>query len=234
MNIKVIYASTGVYKGGSDEWESPDLLFRNLHREFDFTIDMAATELNAKLPRYSSDSLHKPIRLNERVFCNPPYSHISKFLKMAPVADLSVFLIPARVQSRYWLMDIFNNPHCHEIRWLHRGVRFIPPSGVEQARHLNRAPLPCAIVIFRNTPREGEIIQKVSCADTLLTLTVIARGNLKGRISTICPNKLDTVIKMHLDGATLKTIAEKTEIPLATVGRIAIRLRGNSQNTGGK
>lgn len=222
----MIYASVGVHKKGSDDWETPDLLFRNLNREFQFTIDMAANESNAKLQRYSSDSLHKSLWEGERVYCNPPYSQISKFLKMAPVADLSVFLIPARPQARYWLLDIFTNPYAHEIRWLHRGVKFIPPENVTQARTLNRAPLPCCIVIFKNTQRTGEITQKVCCSDTLLTLSVIARGDLKGRISTIDAETLDKIVKMHFEKATLKEIAQVTSLPLSTVGRIVLRIKG--------
>lgn len=34
----------GKHHGGSDYWRTPFLLFKNLHREFGFTIDGTATE----------------------------------------------------------------------------------------------------------------------------------------------------------------------------------------------
>jgi len=34
------------------DWETPDTLFADLHREFDFTLDVCATKENAKLPNY--------------------------------------------------------------------------------------------------------------------------------------------------------------------------------------
>ena len=36
----------------SHEWETPRGLFEDLHREFDFTIDLAADASNALLPRF--------------------------------------------------------------------------------------------------------------------------------------------------------------------------------------
>ncbi|MCG8711080.1 hypothetical protein JHU04_004443 [Brenneria sp. 4F2] len=38
----------------SDAWQTPDRVFNNLHREFGFTIDGAASANNAKLPRFWS------------------------------------------------------------------------------------------------------------------------------------------------------------------------------------
>lgn len=37
-------------------WETPDPLFRRLHRAFNFTLDGAASQCNAKLPRYCVDT----------------------------------------------------------------------------------------------------------------------------------------------------------------------------------
>ncbi|EFY0289395.1 DNA methylase, partial [Shigella sonnei] len=34
----------GKHHGGSDYWRTPFLLFKNLHREFIFSLDGAATE----------------------------------------------------------------------------------------------------------------------------------------------------------------------------------------------
>ncbi|EOA7937760.1 DNA N-6-adenine-methyltransferase [Escherichia coli] len=45
----------GRYHGGSDDWRTPYRLFYNLHREFNFSLDGAATEHDALLPRFTDD-----------------------------------------------------------------------------------------------------------------------------------------------------------------------------------
>ena len=83
----------GKHHGGSDCWRTPFLIFRNLHREFNFTLDGAATEHDTLLPRFTDD-IHNQSWVSEKVFCNPPYSDIPSFLLKASEADLAVFLIP--------------------------------------------------------------------------------------------------------------------------------------------
>ena len=36
----------------SDEWETPQDFFNNLNNEFHFTLDVAASDANHKVPRY--------------------------------------------------------------------------------------------------------------------------------------------------------------------------------------
>lgn len=45
----------GKHHGGSDCWRTPPLLFRNLHREYSFSLDGAATEHDTLLPRFTDD-----------------------------------------------------------------------------------------------------------------------------------------------------------------------------------
>ena len=211
----------GKHHGGSDDWRTPPLLFRNLHREFGFSMDGAATEHDALLPRFTDD-IHNQSWVSERVFCNPPYSDIPSFLLKAAEADLAVFLIPYRPQTIYWLKHIFTNPLCHEIRILHRAVKYLPPAGHNGL--VIRAPFPAAIVIFRTEPRKHEITQMVCCADTLLPLTIINRGGLRGRPTIYPPETLDSFIKLHRQGQPIKYIADALRIPLSTSYRIAQRL----------
>ncbi len=121
MSIECILI--GKHHGGSDSWRTPPLLFRNLHREFSFSMDGAATEHDTLLPRFTDD-ISRQSWVSEKVFCNPPYSDIPSFLIKASEADLAVFLIPYRPHTTYWLTHIFTNPLCHEIRILHRAVKF--------------------------------------------------------------------------------------------------------------
>ncbi len=211
----------GRYHGGSDCWRTPPLLFRNLHREFSFSLDGAATKHDTLLPRFTDD-ISRQSWVNERVFCNPPYSDTKTFLVKAPEADLAVFLIPYRPQTIYWLKHIFTNPLCHEIRILHRAVKYLPPAGHNGL--VIRSPFPSAVVVFKREQRKHEITQMVCCADTLLPLTIINRGGLRGRPTIYPPETLDSFIKLHRQGKSIKCIADALRMPLSTSYRIAQRL----------
>ena len=95
---------------GSVEWETPPALFATLHRAHDFTIDAAASDENAKLPRYwtaHTDALLQDWR-GERVFCNPPFGRgIAAWMEKAwretrDGCPLAVFLVPARTDTAWW------------------------------------------------------------------------------------------------------------------------------------
>ncbi|HIA2613574.1 TPA: DNA N-6-adenine-methyltransferase [Escherichia coli] len=211
----------GKHHGGSDCWRTPPLLFKNLHQEFGLTLDGAASKHDALLPRFTDD-IHNQSWVGEKVFCNPPYSDIPSFLVKASESDLAVFLIPHRANTSYWLRHIYSNNHCHEIRILHRAVKFLPPAGHNGLAI--RSPFPSAIVIFKSEPRKHEITQMVCCADTLLPLTIINRGGLRGRPTIYPPETLDSFIKLYMQGKTIKYIADALRMPLSTSYRIAQRL----------
>ncbi|WP_268646410.1 DNA N-6-adenine-methyltransferase, partial [Escherichia coli] len=81
--------NVGRYHGGSDDWRTPYRLFHNLHREFSFSMDGAATEHDALLPRFTDD-IHNQSWVGERVFVNPPFSMAEKFLLKSHEADVCV------------------------------------------------------------------------------------------------------------------------------------------------
>lgn len=213
--------NVGRYHGGSDDWRTPYRLFRNLHREFGFSMDGAATEYDTLLPRFTDD-IHNQSWVGERVFCNPPYSDTKTFLLKAAEADLAVFLIPYRPHTTYWLKHLFTNPLCHEIRILHRAVKYLPPAG--RRGDVLRSPFASAIVIFKSESRKHEITQMICCADTLLPLTIINRGGLRGRPTIYPPETLDSFIKLYRQGKPIKCIADALRMPLSTSYRIAQRL----------
>ncbi|EFG2916057.1 DNA methylase [Escherichia coli] len=219
--MSIEYILIGKHHGGSDDWRTPYRLFRNLHREFGFSIDGAATKHDTLLPRFTDD-IHNQSWDGERVFCNPPYGDTKTFLVKASEADLAVFLIPYRPQTIYWLKHIFTNPLCHEIRILHRAVKYLPPAGHNGL--VIRSPFASAIVIFKSESRKHEITQMICCADTLLPLTIINRGGLRGRPTIYPPETLDNFIKLYRQGKPIKYIADVLRMPLSTSYRIAQRL----------
>lgn len=80
---------------------TPREFFDYWNRRFAFTLDGAATPENALLPRYSSAESPRSWA-GERVFCNPPWSSIPPFVEMAQTADLSLLLVPARVNAKWF------------------------------------------------------------------------------------------------------------------------------------
>ena len=137
----------------------PNWLFYQLNEEFHFTVDLAATSLNAKHWRYitpAQDAL--TVDWREAVYLsdcsspcsgwlNPPYGReIGKWVKKARLSATPktqiVCLLPARTDTTWWHADV---RLADEIRFLKGRLRF---SGQP-----NGAPFPSAIVVFSSHPR---------------------------------------------------------------------------------
>lgn len=85
--------------------------FRVVNQEFDFTMDLAANDENAKCPAYITpemDSLLSPWpgRGSGWFWLNPPYAHIEPWVRKAYEESLKgakvAVLIPASVGSEWW------------------------------------------------------------------------------------------------------------------------------------
>ena len=137
--------NNALFTSNSDEWATPQAVFDELNKEFDFNLDPCATEKNAKTQRYytaTDDGLTKNWG-GCKVFVNPPYSNISEWVKKAYYEGqkdntLVVLLIPARTDTRYFHNYIL---HRSEIRFIKGRLRFSDSK--------NAAPFPSMIVIFR-------------------------------------------------------------------------------------
>ena len=91
------------YGGARDQrWTTPRDFFERLHARFGFTMDGAAEDGNALLPRYVTHTDLFVTWDGERVFCNPPWSRIRDFVELAAQADLAVLLVPARTNARWF------------------------------------------------------------------------------------------------------------------------------------
>jgi phage N-6-adenine-methyltransferase len=140
-----IEMNTIFFSSKSNEWCTPDNLFRELDAEFHFTLDPCATKENAKCKKFYSiqdDGLIKSWE-GEIVFMNPPFGReIHKWVQKAYFESLkgvtSVCLIPVRTDTTYWHNYIFGKT---EIRFIKSRLKF------KGAKHA--APFPSAIVIFR-------------------------------------------------------------------------------------
>src|SRR5690606_32435745 len=72
----------------SNEWQTPQWLFDELSAEFNFDIDLCATEGNSKCDWFYDDYLRDACReqmktVFECAFMNPPYSNPKPFIEKA-------------------------------------------------------------------------------------------------------------------------------------------------------
>lgn len=133
------------------EWGTPQWLFDELNKEFNFTLDPCATKENAKCKKFytkKEDGLKKSWN-GEIVFCNPPYgTETGKWVKKAwDIVDDSkggtvVMLIPARTDTRYFHDYIYGKA---EIRFIKGRLKF---EGLQKGSGF--APFPSMIVVFRS------------------------------------------------------------------------------------
>lgn len=147
-----------------DDRAITDADFAPLHERFRFTIDAAASATNAKLERYWTieDDALAHSWAGERVWCNPPYSNLDRWVCKAwdswegtyerDYAELVVMLLPAnRTEQRWW--QIYIEPHRDRLRGFLR-VEFLPgrmrfdrPGAVIGPKG-DRPPFGCCLAIW--------------------------------------------------------------------------------------
>jgi len=100
------------------EWPTPKDFYEQLHAEFGFNFDPCPLggEVDGSARLLNNWS-------GKRVFCNPPYGpEIRKFLECWRDAELAVYLVPARTDTK-WFHEIAL-PHAREIRFIKGRLRF--------------------------------------------------------------------------------------------------------------
>lgn len=124
-----------LFKSASDRWATPAAVYDALNDEFRFDFDPCPLDGDG-------DGL-SPLFCSwrgKRVFCNPPYGPgIGDWLKRGSEAELAVFLIPARTDTR-WFHEICL-PFASDIRFLRGRLRF--------GDAVNSAPFPSMVVVFQ-------------------------------------------------------------------------------------
>lgn len=119
----------------SPHWATPSAVYLVLDAEFHFTLDPCPLHgENGDLPLLTSWT-------GERVFCNPPYSPrgIVPFLARATEADVAVFLLPARTDTKWFHDSVL--PKAKEIRFVRGRLKF--------GEAKNAAPFPSMIIVFQ-------------------------------------------------------------------------------------
>ena len=140
-SIQVMFSSASV------EWATPQKLFDELNKEFNFTLDAAATEENTKCLEFftkEENSLAQDWG-KHTVFLNPPYTRRENKLWLQKAHDSSmngatvVLLLPSRTGSGWFHDTVLANNH--EVRFLRGRQKF---GGCK-----NSAPFDSIVVIMR-------------------------------------------------------------------------------------
>lgn len=138
LNTELMFSSK------TDLWSTPQDLFDELNKEFNFDIDVCALPENAKCERYFSPQIDGLSQKWEGVcWCNPPYGReIGKWVEKAYNSAkfggaVVVMLLPARTDTKWFHNFIYN---IAEIRFIKGRLKF--------GNAENSAPFPSMIVIF--------------------------------------------------------------------------------------
>jgi phage N-6-adenine-methyltransferase len=148
-----------MFSSASDEWATPQDLFDELHREFRFGVDLAASVANTKCEVfYSKESSALVSDWQTAVFggaagfCNPPYSRLLQGAFIGKAAQerrrgfLTVMLLPARTDTKSFHAHIYDAS-----TWQARPgveIRFLP-GRLKFGGAVNSAPFPSMVVVFR-------------------------------------------------------------------------------------
>ena len=139
-----------LFTSSKQDWETPDWLFKELDKLFNFDIDVCAIEENAKCSRYFSPGIDG-LKQDWQGCCwmNPPYGRdIKLWIEKAHQESLNgntvVCLIPARVDTKIWQDVIFPNA---------KAICFI--KGRLQFGNSNiNAPFPSSLLVFGEVTKE--------------------------------------------------------------------------------
>ena len=132
-----------LFTSNKSDWETPPELFNLLNTQYHFTLDVCATEQNAKCKNYitpEQDAFVQP--WTGVCWMNPPYGRsIGLWVKRAYESSLKgatvVCLLPARTDTAWWHDYVL--PYA-EITFIRGRLKFV---GAE-----NNAPFPSVIVTF--------------------------------------------------------------------------------------
>lgn len=139
MNNELFFSSK------SDIWATPELFFKKLNEEFNFTLDPCCNKENAKCVHFFTEEdngLSKDWGTH-KVFMNPPYSDCASWIKKAYESSLSgatvACLVPARTDTKWFHEYALKG----EIRFIKGRLKF--------GNSKNSAPFPSILIIFRPT-----------------------------------------------------------------------------------
>ena len=112
------------------DWETPQKLFNDLNKKYNFTLDAAASDDNKKCQHWFTEKDNGLLKdwSGYTVWCNPPYGrNVNKWVqKAAYEAENGVeicMLLASRTDTNWFHRYIYHNPRCR-IEFLEGRMRF--------------------------------------------------------------------------------------------------------------
>lgn len=132
------------FKSAHVEWGTPPDLFLALDKEFFFNLDPCPPNAVWDGREISWEG--------KRVFCNPPYGRgIDKWLAKGREAEVAVFLLPARTDTKWFHRYAL---HADEIRFFEGRLKFTEGHVAPRDSFMgNAAPFPSMLVIYGRKPK---------------------------------------------------------------------------------
>lgn len=153
----------------SDEFGTPDYIFKPLDAEFHFTLDAAASNENSKCSTWITKEMNALrwdwTRTGGAVWVNPPYSRgnveafVQKAYEESQKGATVVMLLPARTEQP-WFHDIVL-PHA-EVRFIRKRIQFV--GGKQQARQAHFVaifPKRRPIILTEKDPELRAMLNKI-------------------------------------------------------------------------
>ena len=159
----------GLFSSKTDNWSTPQDFYDELNKEFHFTTDVCADEMNHKCEYYfSKENQMDGLKMAwaGRCWMNPPYGReIGKWVKKASEevkrgVPLVVCLLPARTDTKYFHEYIYKK---HEIRFIKGRLKF--------GNSNNSAPFPSMVVVMKHSDNN----QTIKNEDNILRMGVTGR-----------------------------------------------------------
>lgn len=140
------FRNNGRWHGRGSDWATPKDLYDSLNKEFNFTLDVCASDWNAKHKNFFTEKDDALKQKWEGVcWMNPPYGKVlNDWMKKAYEESQSgvtvVCLVPSATDTSWWHDYAMKG----EIRFLRGRPRFTTPEGTWQQTFS-----PSVIVIFK-------------------------------------------------------------------------------------
>lgn len=168
-SIEHFASKSSTPEGEKDLWETPRPLFKPLDQEFNFTLDVCASRMNALCGHYftkEDNALELYWSTPGAAWVNPPYSLTKEFISQAPKQAMQhnltiVMLVNANTDTQ-WFADAAKT--ANEIRLITGRIGFISSGGKKSNG---------------NTKGQCLIIWRGKCS-TLCQITMVDRDQLIG------------------------------------------------------
>lgn len=149
-----------------DLWQTPREVFSKLDEEFQFDLDVAASEKNKLCSNYYDESDNALI-VDWHIlsnWCNPPYSNITPWVQKAMIehekGKTIVMLVPSDTSVK-WFKLAYES--CNEVRFISGRISFI---NAETQKPVNGNNKGSVLFIWRgNSPKNSHAVTLIDRDD---------------------------------------------------------------------